>query len=120
MRYHPRMLSGRQASAPRILRTLLLWLVVVMALAQTIAISHVYTHTPGEASTQTGGKHPGGLAHCDACIAAVALGAGAPPAVPLVVAASAQQLPLPTASAVRSLAPHQRPYAIRAPPSIAS
>jgi hypothetical protein len=98
----------------------LLWLALVLALAQVVAIRHAYSHTPGEAGTQSGGKHPGGLAHCEACIAVVALGAGAPPATPLFLAALEHQLPQPVAPADHAIAPQQRPYAIRAPPAIAS
>lgn len=104
----------------RVARTVLLWLAVVVALAQVVAIRHAYSHTPGETSRQSGGKHPGGLAHCEACIAAVALGTAAPPPVPLLFAALAQQLPQLVAPADQVVAPRQQPYAIRAPPAISS
>jgi hypothetical protein len=115
-----RPLASNSPRALRVARTALLWLALVLALAQTVAIAHAYTHVPGDTGTQSGSKHPGGLAHCDACIAAVALAGGAPPPVPLLFAAPAQQLPHVAAPAAHSLAPQQRPYAIRAPPAIAS
>jgi hypothetical protein len=114
------MLTRPFAPASRVARTALLWLALVLALAQVAAIRHAYSHTPGEATTQSGSKHPGGLAHCDACVAAVALGAGAPPAVPLFFAALDQQLPGVVAIVGHFAPPQQRPYPIRAPPAIAS
>ena len=105
--------------ANRLARTALLWLALVLALAQTVAVSHAYTHSPTEAGTLSGSKHPGGLAHCDACIAAVALAGGAPPPAPLLFAAAAHPQPHGAAPAAQSLAPQLRPYAIRAPPAIA-
>ena len=104
----------------RLGRTLLLWLAVLVALAQVVAIRHAYSHTPGESSRQSGGKHPGGLAQCEACIAAVALCTAAPPAVPLLFAALARQLPQRFAPVDQLVVPHVRPYAIRAPPASSS
>lgn len=97
----------------------LLWLALVLAVAQVVAIRHAYTHTPGEGTNQSG-KHPGGLTHCDACIAAVALGGAAPPPAPLLFAAPAAQHPHLFAPAKQFIAPQPRPYAIRAPPAISS
>ena len=114
------MLTRPFAPASRVARTALLWLALVMALAQVAAIRHAYTHTPAEASSQSGSKHPGGLAHCDACIAAVALGAGAPPAEPLLFAAPERQLPCVVAFTGHTAPPQQRPYPIRAPPAIST
>lgn len=100
----------------RFARLALLWLVLVMALAQTVAIRHSYSHTTAETLAQNAGKHPGGLAHCESCIAAAAIGGAAPPTSPLLFAAPAQQLPHLVALAAPHFAPQQRPYAIRAPP----
>ena len=124
LRYHLGMVSRPIAVTSRrgvrFARTALLWLALVLALAQVIAIRHAYTHVTGETTSQSGGKHPGGLAHCDACIAAVALGGAAPPPAALLIAAPAQQLPHLIAATAYSIAPRQHPYAIRAPPAIAS
>ena len=104
----------------RLARIALLWLALVMGLAQTLAIQHGYSHSPGESTTQAGGKHPGGLAHCNSCIAAATLGGAAPPAgLPLLAVATQQAPHIFTATAPRP-APQQRPYANRAPPSSAS
>jgi hypothetical protein len=103
-------------------RLALLWLALalVMALAQTVAVRHAYSHTTAEALALKGGKHSGGLAQCDSCIVAAAIGGAAPPAAPLLFAAPAQQPPLLVARVAPQFAPQQRPYAIRAPPAFAS
>ena len=113
------MLSRPIASTSRFARVALLWLALVLALAQVVAIRHAYSHTPGETTSQSGGKHSGGLAHCDACVVAAALGAGAPPSTPLTFAALDQQAPPAIAFAIQAAAPQHRPYAIRAPPASA-
>jgi hypothetical protein len=116
---HSRPLAPTASRAHRFARTALLWLALVLALAQTVAISHAYTHVPGDAGTQTGGKHPGALAHCDACVAAAALAGGAPPPAPLLFAAPAIAPAHQVTPAAHRIAPQHRPYAIRAPPAIA-
>jgi hypothetical protein len=105
----------------RFTRTALLWLALLLALAQTAAIRHVYSHTLNESAAQFGGKHPGSLAQCETCIVAAALGGAAPPGPALPIAAAAQQAPLLPAPALQHIAPQQRqPYAIRAPPTAVS
>ena len=99
---------------------LLLWLALLLAIAQTIAIRHAYTHAPGEAPPTSQGKHAGGLAHCHSCIVAATLGGGALPATPLLLLAVAEQQPAIFAPAAEHASPQDRPYAIRAPPAIAS
>ena len=99
---------------------LLLWLALALGLAQAVAIRHGYSHNPGEITTQSAGKHPGGLAHCHSCIAAVAVGGAAPHSPTVLLLASGQQSPHPVAATVAHIAPQQRPYAIRAPPAISS
>ena len=59
MRYHPRMLSRPIASTSRLVRIALLWLALVLAVAQVVAVRHVYSHAPGESSSQSGSKHSG-------------------------------------------------------------
>ena len=119
--YHRAMVSPHFACATlrglRFGRAVLLWLAVLVALAQVVAIRHAYSHTAGEPSRQSSGKHPGGLAQCEACIAAVALGTAALPAVPLLFAALARQLPPLLAPVGGFVASQLRPYAIRAPPT---
>jgi hypothetical protein len=85
-----------------------------------VAIQHPYSHSLGETTAQSAGKHPGGVAHCELCIVAAAIGGAAPPTPALQFAAATQDLPPVVAPAVRHHAPPQRPYAIRAPPAIVS
>lgn len=112
-----------RSSAPasrRVVRIALLWLALVMAIAQTVALLHAYSHSPDETSSQSAGKHPGGLAHCQSCIVAASIGGAAPPGPALLLPTLGQQLPQVVAPAREHLAPQQRPYAIRAPPPIVS
>jgi hypothetical protein len=100
----------------RLARVALLWLALVLALAQTVAIRHAYSHAPGETASSSSGKHPGGLAHCHSCIVAASVGGAAPPTSALLFAATQQQLPHVAEPVAQHAAPRQRPYAIRAPP----
>lgn len=121
MRYHPQMAYLPLASACtsrsglRFARLALLWLALLLGLAQTVAIRHTYSHSPHETSSSAG-KHPGGLAHCNACILAASLGSGPPPAAALLLPALARVLPKLTTPVVWRLEPPYQPYAIRAPP----
>ena len=121
MRYHLEMASWPLASACtsrsglRFARLALLWLALLLGLAQTVAIRHTYSHSPDETQSSAG-KHPGGLAHCNACIVAASLGGGPPPAAALPLPASARVLPRLTTPVVWRLEPPYQPYAIRAPP----
>ena len=101
-------------------RAVLLWLAVLVALAQVVAIRHAYSHTAGEPSRQSSGKHPGGIAHCHSCIVAATIGGGAPPTSALLLLALADLQPAIFAPAVERSTPRNRPYAIRAPPAIAT
>lgn len=106
--------------ATRLARMTLVWLALVLALAQAVAIRHAYSHEPADAASHAAGKHPGGLAHCNACIAAAAIGGTAPPSAALVLPALAQQRPELAARTAHYTGAQQRPYAIRAPPLAAS
>ncbi|MFC5496844.1 hypothetical protein ACFPOE_04795 [Caenimonas terrae] len=118
MAFAPSALASHRST--RLARAALLWLALAIALAQLVAVRHVYTHSIGDNTTQSGGKHRGGVAHCEGCVAAVALGGAAPPPAALLFAALEQHTPQPLAFADHPVAPQQRPYAIRAPPAIAS
>ena len=104
----------------RFMRMALLWLALVLGLAQTVAIAHGYSHSPDETATQSAGKHPGGVAHCQSCIVAASIGGAAPPMLALQIVTAQQQQPRIAAPAAQHSAPKQRPYAIRAPPAIFS
>lgn len=62
----------------------LLWLALLLPLAQAAASSHVYSHTGEPAAGVEGlakSKHAAGAAHCDLCLAgSIALGGGLPAA----------------------------------------
>lgn len=124
MRYDSRMTPRRSATHARLrnARVALLWLALalVLAIAQTIAIRHAYSHAPGETSSTPQAKHPGGLAHCQLCIVAAAVGGGAPPGAALLLPVVAIGQPAVFTAAVDHSGPQDRPYAIRAPPAIAS
>lgn len=123
MRYDPRMASPTSALALlrnlRCARVVLLALALVIALAQAVAIGHGYSHGPAEGAAQSAGKHLGGLAHCHVCIAAAAVGGAPPPGLAPIVFTATQQQPPAFAHNSQLFTPHQRPYAIRAPPTIA-
>ncbi|MCY7320018.1 MAG: hypothetical protein LH617_15080 [Ramlibacter sp.] len=103
----------------RSMRAVLLWLAMVMAVAQLVALRHGYSHSPSESASAAAGKHAGGLAHCPTCIVAAGIGGAAPVTSGVLLPAQAQQpLPLPILAAGQFALQH-RPYAIRAPPSFA-
>jgi hypothetical protein len=96
----------------------LLWLALLMPLAQAAAAWHALSHQSLAASGKPGGKQAVQPAQCDLCLAVAALGSGAPIGEPA-------RLPPPTALGE---APHaafprsgpaalQRLYDSRAPPS---
>ena len=101
----------------RLGRVALLWLVLVLAGAQTIVIGHPYSHGPGEPSSQSAGKHAGGLAHCNLCIVAASIDGGAPPVAAIFIAAVLREAAQVSTLTARPFAPPYQPYAIRAPPS---
>ena len=120
MRYHPRMPTRPQIVASplrmRFARMALLWMALLLALAQTAAIRHSYSHAPGETSSESGAKHTGGLAHCQTCIVAASMGCGAPPCAALTLATFVDQPTSVSPPALRLFAPQHQPYAIRASP----
>ena len=101
----------------------LLWLVLlVLPLAQTAAVSHVYSHT-GELAAGAAGysksKHSSGASHCDLCLAgSVVHGSGLPAAELLPALALLRQ----AAPAAAFDSPWTPPLALayqgRAPPAL--
>lgn len=96
----------------------LLWLALLLPLAQSAALAHGLTHLPARAGTQA--LHEGAAleAPCDLCLMAAALGAGAVPAATarLTPPPAADALLLPLARDVWS-SPAPQLYRSRAPPS---
>lgn len=75
-----------RATTPRHLAWLL-WLALLLPLAQTAASSHVYSHTASDqtssrAAVDAHGKHASGILHCDLSLAGTLLHGGALPGVP--------------------------------------
>lgn len=122
MRYHPAMAFRPHARSSfqhfRFGRMALLWLALVLGAAHAIAVTHAYSHAPAEATSQSAGKHAGGLAQCSSCILAASIGGSAPPA-PTLFLGTVVRDPAPVAATVTALfaLPHLA-YAIRAPPTL--
>ena len=96
----------------------LLWLVLLVPLAQSAAAWHGYSHWVPQASADEGGAQ---LAHglqCDLCLSAAAVGGGAlPGAKPgLLVRDAVHESPRTTAAGIW-LAPPTPAYLSRAPPT---
>ena len=98
----------------------LLWLVLLLPLAQTAATLHVLSHATTELAGLTGGAGDQPAidpAHCDLCLTAAALLGAAPPVRPAVLAQSTALHTLPkTWFASSQLAPALPAYQSRAPP----
>ena len=99
----------------------LLWLALLLPVAQIAANWHLHTHGAAEAAGQTGNKPLLQHAHCDLCLTAVGVVGGAAP--PSAVAASfprvGREAPQGELAAVL-LAPAPPVYQSRAPPSLRS
>ncbi len=96
----------------------LLWLALLLPLAQTAAAWHAVQHQASDATRPVDGKSALHLTYCDLCLAGAAINAGAPPSVPLgvPVVAAPQPLPAPLGVALRAAA-LPAAYLSRAPPS---
>jgi hypothetical protein len=107
--------SLRRLAAPRL--AWVLWLAMLLPLAQAAANWHLQSHWDTERSSSSRGKDALAGAHCSACLSAAAVTGGGAASTPLVIAHappahSAPSLPQrPRGSA----APH-RAYQSRAPP----
>ena len=100
----------------RVAQRWLLWLAFLLPLAQAMAGVHALSHVSGERQDD-GVAH---LVHCDLCLTAADLGAGAPTAEPVVPAASqaAHAAPLRVAADTPRAVSLSLPPA-RAPPASA-
>jgi hypothetical protein len=96
--------------------TWLLWLALLLPLAQGAAIGHALSHAASDLSSQESGKalH---AAHCELCLIGAALAGGGAPARPLTVLAAAVRPSAPSLPSVRA-APTAPSFAYlgRAPP----
>jgi hypothetical protein len=95
----------------------LLWLGLLLPVAQLAAACHVLSHTADIVSGQADGKQVPHAGHCDLCLAAAAIAGGAPLSTPSVLAPPmlGQALPSQGFDDVW-LAPPARAYLSRAPP----
>jgi hypothetical protein len=102
-------------------RTWLLWLGLVLLAAHSLATWHPYSHGATEMAGHADAKHQIDLSDCGLCLAGIANLGGTPPMVhaPLPPRLAPHSL-LPMRMASVQSAPARQPYAIRAPPAIAS
>ncbi|PZP28365.1 MAG: hypothetical protein DI603_19570 [Roseateles depolymerans] len=103
-------------NARRLARGWLLWLALILPIAQAMAGVHAFSHL-----SERQGDGIAHLVHCDLCVAAAHLAGGAPPpaALPSLPEAARPVLPLPAAAqAALPAAPRVLPPA-RAPPDLA-
>lgn len=108
--------ATRSSIAPRRL-VWLLWLVLLLPIAQATAVRHALSHTGLDAASETGGKQAPHQTQCELCLTAASVDGGglptAPPALPLAQARHA----LPQAVLVSVwIASPLRAYRSRAPP----
>lgn len=117
---NPAMQALRHPLSPPRRFAWLLWLVLLLPLAQTAANWHLLSHATSELSGESGGadgKPAIDPAHCDLCLMAAALIGAAPP-VPSAVLAPTSAPHTPPVSGFASvwLAPALPAYQSRAPP----
>jgi hypothetical protein len=115
------MSSQRHRSSSGPIWAWLLWLALVLPLAQTAATWHVVSHGEEQAGGHAQGKHARGLAHCDLCLTAAALSGGASVGENdlLPVVAAHEVAPRDPAASIWQ-APLVPAYRSRAPPNSAS
>lgn len=117
---NPAMQALRSSLSPHRRLAWLLWLVLLLPLAQTTANLHVLSHATAELAGETGRadrQQAIDHAYCDLCLTAAALLGAAPPVPPAVLAQSTALHTLPkTWFASSRLAPALPVYQSRAPP----
>ncbi len=100
--------------------TWLVWLALLLPIAQSGAIWHAYSHSPLEAGGfegDNGDKAAPAAAQCDLCLTAAGVSGGALPAATPVAAVSAARYAVPPAPLFGTwLAPLALAYLSRAPP----
>lgn len=107
-------------AAARGVRQWVLWLALLLAAAHCVAAWHVYTHSPAQQAERASKAGHAVPDSCVLCLAAAGIG-GAPAAPPAwLLTALKQPGPAPLADLGRQQPPAPRPYAIRAPPLLAS
>jgi hypothetical protein len=95
----------------------LLWLGLLLPVAQAAATCHAFTHLRDAPSGEVDGKHALHAAHCDLCLMAAAIAGGAPPGESQAFGPPAIRHVVPQVGfADIWLAPPVRVYRSRAPP----
>jgi hypothetical protein len=95
----------------------LLWLALLMPVAQLGAAWHAISHSRPDTTGEADGKPALPHAHCDLCLVAAALGSAAPAGEPPLVAHLAVRHAMPRVDAGSVwTAPSARAYESRAPP----
>lgn len=108
-------LRTRPASQRRF--TLVLWLALLLPMAQAAANWHAVSHTGRETGSEPNGKQAPHFSHCDLCLTAAAVAGGALPAAPTVLSIPALRHQVPQAAfASVWLALTAPAYLSRAPP----
>lgn len=97
--------------------TWLLWLALLLPMAQAAANWHAFSHTGRDAPGEPNGKQAPHFSHCDLCLTAAAVAGGALPAAPTVLPIPALRHQAPQAAfASVWLALTALAYLSRAPP----
>jgi hypothetical protein len=95
----------------------LLWLGLLLPMAQVAAACHALSHTSDIVNGQAEGKQAPHASHCDLCLSAAAIAGGAPPgATPVFAQPALGHAPPGQAFADVWLAQPVRAYLSRAPP----
>ena len=111
--------TQRQANCRKLRLRWLLWLVLVLPVAQFTANWHLYAHGAAEAAGQSGNKPLLQHAHCDLCLTAAGMVGGAAPASDSFARFAVASSEAPQGElAAAYFAPAAPVYQSRAPPSL--
>ena len=109
--------STRIRTVPQRHLVWLLWLVLLLPVAQVTASWHALSHVAIDASASSDPQHAPHLAHCDLCLTAAAVDGGAPLIAVSSLTPEAIRHALPQAALVMFwVASPARAYLSRAPP----
>ena len=99
----------------------LLWLGLLLPVAQLAAATHALSHARQAVNRDEPNPQAPHLAHCDLCLTAAAIGGAAPAAASTVIVVSSVRSSLPTGALdAQSATPPVLAYRSRAPPALAS
>lgn len=96
-----------------------LWLALVLAAAHSVLVWHAFSHEPtGRATSRNDQQLP--AEPCALCVGVASIGGAAASSPTQQLHEFAQQAPAALPEHQHLTAPQRRPYAIRAPPAVAS